>query len=66
MLEVASALVDMTRLHHGAERQAAPCGEILVDIDGIGNKSGQMKKVFDQKKSDGKEIVLISKSKEKS
>jgi hypothetical protein len=66
VLEAASALgIDMTRLHYGAERQAAPCGEILVNIDDIGNKSRHMKRVFDQKKTDGKEIIFISKSKEK-
>jgi len=66
VLEAASALgIDMTRLHYGAERQSTPSGEILVNIDNIGNKSRQMKKVFDQKKIDGKEIVFISKSKVK-
>merc|ERR1719318_789530 len=66
VLEAASALgIDMTRLHFGAERQATPGGEILVNIDNIGNKSRQMKKVFDQKKNEGKEIVFISKSKVK-
>ena len=67
VLEAASALgIDMTRLHYGAERQAAPCGEIFVNIDDVGDKSRQMKKVFDQKKSDGKEIVFIRKSTENS
>jgi len=67
VLEAASALgIDITRLHYGAERQSSPVGDILVNIDNIGNKSRQMKKVFDQKKSDGKEVVFISKSKVKS
>ena len=60
VLEAASALgIDMTRLHYGAERQSTPSGEILVNIDNIGNKSRQMKKVFDQKKTDGKEVVYF-------
>jgi len=64
ILEAASALgIDITRLHYGAGGQVnRSSGEMLVDIDKIGNKSRQMKKVFDQKKTEGKEIVLISRS----
>ena len=51
--------IDITRLYNGAEKNLTSSGEVMVDLDKIGNKSKQMKKIFDQKKIEGKEIVFI-------
>ena len=64
VLDAAAAFgVDITRLYYGAEKNPTSSGEVTVDLDKVGNKSKQMKKIFDQKKVEGKEIVFISKKK---
>ena len=61
VLDAAAAFgVDITRLYYGAEKNPTSSGEVTVDLDKVGNKSKQMKKIFDQKKVEGKEIVFIS------
>jgi len=54
--------IDIKKLYYGAEKNSNSfSGEVVVDVDRIGNKSKQMKKIFDQKKVEGKEIVFVSK-----
>ena len=63
VLDAAAAFgIDLTRLYYGAEKNPSSSGEVIVDLDKVGNRSKQMKKIFDQKKKvEGKEIVFISK-----
>ena len=65
VLDAAAAFgIDITKLYYGAEKNPTSSGEVMVDLDKIGNKSKQMKKIFDQKKKvEGKEIVFISRKK---
>ena len=66
LLEAAFALgIDMQRIHYGAESIGSPSGEILVNIDNIGSKSKQMRKAFDQKITEGKQIVFVKKGVDK-
>eukprot|EP00092_Neocalanus_flemingeri_P037533 GFUD01040868.1.p1 GENE.GFUD01040868.1~~GFUD01040868.1.p1 ORF type:complete len:645 (-),score=162.92 GFUD01040868.1:46-1980(-) len=60
VLEAASALgIDMQRLHYGEEVVSSSSGEVLVNVENIGNKSKHTRRTFDEKKSEGKEIVLV-------
>eukprot|EP00092_Neocalanus_flemingeri_P026307 GFUD01028520.1.p1 GENE.GFUD01028520.1~~GFUD01028520.1.p1 ORF type:complete len:657 (-),score=159.95 GFUD01028520.1:22-1992(-) len=60
VLEAASALgIDMQRLHYGEEVLSSSSGEVLVNVDNIGNKSKHTRRTFDEKKFEGKQIVLV-------
>ena len=66
ILEAARVLgIDMTKLYYGAEKISKSSGEVTVHVDRIGNKSKQMKKIFDLKKIEGKEVVFINKTRDK-
>jgi len=64
VLEAASVLgIDLNSLYYGAEKIDKSSGEITVDVNRIGSRSKQMKKIFDMKKIEGKEVLFVSKKK---
>jgi len=61
VFEAASVLgIDLTSLYYGAEKIDKGSGEVTVDVDRIGNKSKQMKQIFDLKNMPGKEVLFVS------